>query len=370
MKFLPTLYSRTATGAIQQWTVEIDEGKYRTIYGQQNGKETTTEWTVAQSTNVGRANERDIYKQAFFEAKALWKKKKESGCWEKIEDIDNVSFTEPMLAQKYEDRLNELVYPLYCQPKLDGIRCIVDRNGMRSRNGKSIVSCPHIFNRLKPVFHNNPNIIFDGELYCDKLANDFNKISSLVKKTKPTENNLMESDATIQYWIYDIVDTTKIFSERTEIIRDIFDKYKLGDTFVRVSTHKVYNESDLTKLYEQWIDDGYEGQMVRTNTPYEQKRSKNLLKRKEFQDREYIIVDIKEGDGNKTGMAGYMILRNDDQETFRSNIKGNRYYLRELLKDRKQLIGRLATVKFFNLTPEKKVPRFPYVIKIREGFDI
>ena len=30
----------------------------------------------------------------------------------------------------------------------------------------------------------------------------------------------------------------------------------------------------------------------------------------------------------------------------------------------------MATVKYFNLTPDKKIPRFPYVIKIRETFDM
>lgn len=120
MKTLPTLYSRTNTGAIQEWTIEIDGDKYRTVYGQVDGKKITTEWTTAISTNTGRANARDGNEQAIFEAKATWKKKKDSGYWDKVEDIDNVAFIEPMLAQKYEDRINELVMPMYTQPKLDG----------------------------------------------------------------------------------------------------------------------------------------------------------------------------------------------------------------------------------------------------------
>ena len=35
---------------------------------------------------------------------------------------------------------------------------------------------------MKPLFETNPDLIFDGELYADKFANDFNAICSLVKK--------------------------------------------------------------------------------------------------------------------------------------------------------------------------------------------
>jgi DNA ligase-1 len=369
-KPLPTLFSRTSTGAIQEWTIEVSGDRYRTVYGQTDGKKIETEWTVAKPKNEGRANARTAEQQAQSEAKALWKKKQESGYWENVADIDRTAFIEPMLAQKYEDRKDEIVFPVYCQPKLDGIRCITSIEGMQSRNGKSIVSCPHIYQKLKKVFKDWPSIVFDGELYCDKLNNDFNKITSLVKKTKPTENDLMESDATIQYWIYDVVNTGVTFSERTKLIEHIFKKYDLDSSFVRVETYIANDSKGLDMLYESWIDAGYEGQMVRVDRPYEQKRSAFLLKRKEFQDREYPIVDVCEGEGNKTGMAGYMVLRNDDGETFRSNIKGDRAYLRELLSKRDSLIGKPATVKFFNLTPDKKVPRFPYVIKIREDFDV
>lgn len=54
---LPTLYSRTNTGAVQTWTVEVSNDSYRTIHGQLNGKLQTTEWTQCYTTNEGRANE-------------------------------------------------------------------------------------------------------------------------------------------------------------------------------------------------------------------------------------------------------------------------------------------------------------------------
>ena len=46
MKLLPTLFSRTSTGAIQQWTVQIDGNKFRVESGQTDGKKVLSEWTV------------------------------------------------------------------------------------------------------------------------------------------------------------------------------------------------------------------------------------------------------------------------------------------------------------------------------------
>lgn len=371
MKPLPTLYSRTSTGAIQEWTIEVEGDKYRTTYGQTDGKKITTEWTVAKPTNVGKANERSGEKQAQSEAKSVWKKKKESGYWEDVNDIDKAQFIEPMLAENFKDRKDEIPWAegVYVQPKLDGNRCIDSVDGMQSRNGKPIVSCPHIHRKLKKVFEKYPQLILDGELYADKFANDFDHLSSIVRKSKPTENDLMESDALMQYWIYDIVDTTKTFEERHEIVKNIFKEFKLDHSFVMVETVKVYSLKEATEHYERWVDAGMEGGMVRLNAFYKHGRGAVLLKWKDFQDREYRIKEIVEGDGNKSGMAGRAILYNDDQSTFKSNFKGNRAFLKKLLAEKDQYVDGIATVKFFNLTPSG-VPRFPYIIKIyRKGED-
>ncbi len=365
MNKLPTLYSRTTTGAIQEWTIEIDGGQYRTIHGQTDGKKTTTKWTIAEATNVGRANERDIKAQALFEAQAVWQHKAERGYFADVADIDNPYFIEPMLAQKYEDRKDEIAFPVYCQPKLDGIRCICTKDGMFSRQGKRFASAPHISAYLKDFFKKNPKVILDGELYADKFANDFNKICSLVKKQKPSAADLLLSAAQIQYHVYDMVDTTKVFSKRIEWLMNSLP-HTDTQLIVLVSTRKVDTQAILDEYYGTWREAGYEGQMVRVDSCYEQKRSKNLLKRKEFQDAEYRIVGIGEGAGNRSSMAGYAIMENKDGSNFRSNIKGTHEFLTELWKNRssEEVMGAYATVQFFNLTPDG-VPRFPYIVAIR-----
>lgn len=360
---LPTLYSRTSTGAIQQWTVEVDGNRYRTVYGQIDGKETSTKWTVAKPTNEGRSNERNAKEQALFEANAVWKNKSERGYFTDIKKVDKLAFEEPMLAQKYEDRQDEIVFPVYSQPKLDGIRCICTKDGMFSRQGKKFVSAPHISAALEPFFKKHPDAVLDGELYCDKLANDFNKICSLAKKSKPTVEDLKESAEKLEYHIYDLIDTIEVFSDRyswliTNVPANRYNQIRL------VSTSVIRSQNDLDEHYAAYVSAGYEGQMVRIDAQYERKRSKNLLKRKEFQDAEYVIESIHEGEGNRTGTAGYAILKNTNGETFKSNIKGSHEFLTELLKESDTLVGQKATVKFFNLTPAG-VPRFPFITAIR-----
>ena len=362
MTNLPILYARTQTGAIQTWAVTIHENKYQTTFGQLDGKMQTTNWTECYGTNTGRSNERTPEQQAQFEAEALWKKKKDSGYYESIQDVDVVKFVEPMLAKNFDDYKDKTYFPIYSQPKLDGIRCIVTKDGMYSRNGKDIVSCPHIQTELVSFFSSFPNAVLDGELYCDKLNNDFNKICSLVKKTKPTEDEITESAGVIQYWIYDIIRPNTFKDRMIWLIGHI----KETESIRLVDTVLCENIKQLDDLYGTYVEDGYEGQMVRLDSKYENKRSKSLLKRKEFQDREYVILDVIEGEGNKTGMAGAMVFENELGIKFNSNIKGNRDYLKEIWANKDSYKGKQATVKYFNLTPDNKLPRFPYVVAVRD----
>ena len=141
---LPTLYSRTTNGAIQIWIIEIKKNSYCTTEGLQNGKMTTNTPTICRGKSIGRSNETSDEKQAELEAIAKWNKKKESGYFENIADIDNETFTEPMLAKKFDDMFDEGMFPVYANVKLDGARCIAKKSGLFSRNGKPIISVPQL----------------------------------------------------------------------------------------------------------------------------------------------------------------------------------------------------------------------------------
>jgi DNA ligase-1 len=274
-----------------------------------------------------------------------------------------------------------------------------------TRNGKKIDAIPHILHSLEEFFEENPYAVLDGELYNHDLRDNFNKITSLVRKQKPvrTKNDTdksfekkekefaercEEAKEIIEYWIYDTptiasrsgttelvkdmitVDDNVIFYQDdpfierfNEIIMWFYDRY---DYVAVVPTFEAEDKEHLDDYYGKYLDEGFEGQMVRASeSGYENKRSKNLLKRKEFIDEEFKVIDIEEGAGNRTGTAKHLVCKNKDGKTFHSNIKGTFDYLEEILKNKKDYIGKLATIKFFQYTPDG-IPRFPYAIAFRD----
>lgn len=366
--FLQTLYKKTKKDQIQTWQIEIEDNRFRTHEGILNGAITVSEWTVCQGKSIGTKKETTPQEQALKEAQARWQKKVDKGHVTDISKVnDELPFFEPMLAHKFQDFEKDIAYPVYTQGKLDGIRCIARKDGLWSRNGKKIVSVPHIWEEIKVIFEKNPDLIFDGELYNHNLKDDFNKIISLVRKTKPTVEDLEESKKYAEYHIYDYFNpqfTALEFEERIEDIFDIFDsndfKYiKAVDTFIE------WNREDLDSNYTYLLEQGYEGQMIRAaNTAYENKRSKALLKRKEFVDEEFVIVDVIEGTGNRSNMAGNLVIDLGDGRTQGTGIKGGYDFYRDLWINKEKYIGQKATIQYQNRTPDNYL-RFPTCKSIR-----
>jgi DNA ligase-1 len=145
----------------------------------------------------------------------------------------------------------------------------------------------------------------------------------------------------------------------------LFDNYlkSFEKHCVLVETDTCNNEDEVMELYGEYVDKGFEGQMLRLDKKYENKRSKSLMKHKSFVDEEYTILDIVEGEGNRTGTAGYFVFETENGDRFKSNVKGTWEETAEMLKNKKKLIGKQATIKYFNLTPAG-IPRFPYVVNI------
>jgi len=386
---LPTLYKKTTIGKTQTWEIEVSGNKFRTISGQADGKKITNNWTVCQGKNVGKKNATTGEEQALKEAEAKHKKKLEAGYHLNLKNISKKRFYEPMLAQdfKNKNRQSEVMADLqqvdggtvgtvFSQPKLDGIRCIAMREGLFTRTGKEITAVPHISEALESFFKLYPNAVLDGELYNHAYKDDFNKIIHLVRKQNLTDEHLSESAEMIQYHIYDapVIGNGKwamtekdLYSDRTSKLDASFVNLGLEkeDCLVIVPTVEIHGREQLDRCYEDYIEAGYEGQMVRLDGPYENKRSPKLLKRKEFVDEEYKILGYEEGEGNRAGTVKHFKFKNKDGKEFNSNVKGSFSYLTKLLEIADTLIGKEATIKYFNLTPDG-VPRFPYVIAIRD----
>lgn len=355
------LYKKTVTGAVQVWWQEIDGDRYRTHSGQVGGQIVTSDWTQAQPKNVGRSNATSAAAQATAEVESNYRRKEKDGYSATIESAkDSVRFS-PMLAKNFEDYEKKITWgeSVWCQPKLDGIRCIANAQGLWSRKGDRIVSCPHIEERLAPFFSTMPGLVLDGELYNHSLKDDFNTITSLVKTLKPTASHLAKTAEIVQYHIYDVPsDGDAIYEVRFCRIVDLVDA--TGLPLVTVPTFFARTKEALDAYYDNFLGEGYEGQMIRLDGPYEMKRSKLLLKRKEFVDSEFVVLDILEGVGNASGGAkvAWLQLDTDPSKRFKADIMGTKAERAEILKKKDSLIGKQATVKYFAQRTPAGVPRF------------
>lgn len=376
MKKFESLFNVRSDGATHQWLIQVIGNQYRTISGLVAGKKVTSAWTTCGGKNEGRSNATSPAGQAKAEAEALFQKKLDKG-YRTLKDMREKGsapkFFKPMLAKNFEDYEEEIAESfrpdlpqslLFSQPKLDGIRCVATKDGLFSRNGKPILSAPHIIKQLASFFDVNPAIVLDGELYTHKFADNFNKIVSIAKKTKPTAEDIAQSAKHLEYHIYDLFDRDYPlvkFSKRAKQVQFVCEK---GDrkSVKWVETTQVNSTTECDQLFSQYLQDGYEGQMLRQNAPYENKRSKNLIKRKVFTDCEFLVRAVLEGVGNREGMAGSLLFKTDKGKKFTAAVMGTNEYRKQLLADPKKVIGKKATVKFFQWTPDG-LPRFP-VVKI------
>jgi DNA ligase 1 len=365
---LETLYKRTATGAIQEWTIFAERGKYWTVSGQTDGKKVQSTPTVCKPKNVGKKNETTTYEQAELEAKAKWQKKIDEGYVVDQKNIDAAKILriDPMLAKNYNDYKEKLGFPLYSQPKLDGLRCVATPRQVMSRKWKPFSTLEHIRAAVAQLCEEHKNILaLDGEMYSHELKDKFEEIVSIVKQPKATAEDIERAKKLVQYHVYDYVDVdpTLTFEQRTanlnRYIKKLDRKY-----FKFVETELVTTRADLDALFEEYYAQGYEGQMIRVPaSKYEQKRTSNLLKRKEFIDEEFEIVGYKDGKGSRTNCITLRVVTEDGKE-FDSVPKGSVEYLQKLWDNRDKLIGLKATIKFQNYSDDG-IPRFNNTIKIR-----
>lgn len=361
------LFNRTLLDQIQEWSIEVSDNSYRTHEGIVGGAITSSKWTYCKGKNTGRSNETTPEEQAIKQANSIVDKKIHAGYRYTIEELSSCDkgWFQPMLAHKWDNQLSKDAV-IFVQPKFDGMRCIVRKEGMFSRNGKPIVGAPHIYEELKQVFEYFPDIILDGELYNHELKNDFNEIISHVRKTKPTEEDLQLSRDKIQYHCYDSIfknDRFLTFETRYNIVVNIIINGDLK--YVRSVETLLIPISQIHSYLEKYLEQGYEGLMIRLNTPYENRRSGSLLKYKQFIDEEFEVLDIEEGVGNRSGMMGRMFFKTKQGRQFTASSRGNEEYFKELLKNKTKYIGKMATVRYQNMTPDGS-PRFPVVITIRD----
>ena len=356
-----TLYHIDENENTRIWYMECEGNKYRAISGIEDGKLVISEWKEVFGKNTGKANVTTDEAQAHLEVQALYKKKLDRKYVNNKDEIIKSHIIEPMLAASFKG-WDPKWRSVFTQPKLDGMRCIATRDGLFSRQGKKIVSVPHIYEALSLLFIEKPDLILDGELYNHDLKDNFEELISLCRKTKPEPEDLVKAAKIIQYHVYDVVNDDNFIERDAQAY--IWTAKTASNCIRYVETLQIGNSYDLDQNYGKLLADGYEGQMIRHNTPYEHKRSKSLMKRKEFIDDEFEIIEILEGQGNWAGYAKSVQCKTKAGVIFNAGIKGSQDFNRQLLNDGDKY--KVATVRYQNMTPDGSL-RFPIAVAFYEN---
>lgn len=373
IRFEQTLYKVHSTGKVGSWTVQTllnHDDTATNIFTSVKvlgGKGVETRNNITKGKNVGRSNETTPIMQATFEAESKVKKKLDQGyLTEQPEEgavaKNSLGLSIPMKAQPIE-KVTAWEYPVLVQPKMDGHRLLAtvqdDKVVLYSRGGK-YVTIKHISSRLQGLYDSGTwdGTTLDGEVYCH--GETLQAISSLVKRPQPDSEKL-------EYHIYDMIKPVP-YRGRYERLVQILGTNDFP-VLTHTATHFVNDEETLNKYHAAFLEAGYEGTMVRQgDAGYEEgKRSKSLMKKKDFQDAEFLIVDLTEGKPNERlgTRVGLYHCKTSDGKEFTVTAPGKAPEKHEHAVNGHKNIGKAMTVKFFNYTPEG-VPFLPVALRVRE----
>ena len=399
---LDTLYKRSKTGAIQYYKVIVHTGDMGTTIVKESGQLGTTNpvfhrESVTQGKNIGKANETTPQQQAELQAKSDWQKKMDEG-YKSLEDLgighqnggvhhglftindivqvpakslqevlestlprfntDASGNIKPMLAKDYT-KVKNIKFPVLVQRKLDGVRCllILNKDGMQflSRSGKVYDTLGHIEQTIPTLDSKMYPIILDGEIYSDEL--NFQEIVSAVKALKP-------SSAQLKYRVYDVVNGD-MQNERIKFAEYMVSHIN-SNHIQSVETLHVFNMQEVKDLHDRFVQEGYEGAMIRIPSgKYGQgQRSSDLLKVKEFDETEFRHVAWEFGQREEDLIAVCHTLSGIE---FRAKMQGTREQKKHILDLYPEYNPkRVLTVKHFGYTDNTDIPRFPIGKAIRD----
>lgn len=287
----------------------------------------------------------------------------------------------PMLAEKLEN-LEDVKYPVYASPKLDGIRCLVINGKAVTRKLKPLPN-KYIREQLEAKFK---DLDVDGEIMIPGM--DFNAIQSAVMCVK--------GEPQFDYIVFDLVDSEKSYEERRQELHDTHVAGKIDKVLLGIL---IGNQSYLLHEEQMYLSMGYEGVMLRSpEGKYKFGRSTvkqgYLLKLKRFDDSEAKVIGFEERMHNtneahedalghtershaKAGMVGVDTLGSfivyDPKLDKKFNIgtgKGLDDSYRKLIWDnRGNYMGKLITYTYQELS-KYGVPRFPSFKGFRSELDV
>ena len=240
-----------------------------------------------------------------------------------------------MLAQPMNEKtLKNIKFPAFSQLKADGMRCIafITSNNVRmfSRNGTEII-CEPLKNTLMTIgqieenlLSDNVALMLDGELICykdNKLLDrkTSNGICNKVLKGTASENELN----LIQMQLWDIVRVDsntfspledKSYEARLEDLYSILNMSIFSKLEV-IPTEVVNSMEEALEHFQKMLSQGLEGTILKNqDAKWSNTRSKDLVKLKEENTIDLLVVDIEEGSGDFEGGLGAIICETSDKK--------------------------------------------------------
>ncbi len=277
-----------------------------------------------------------------------------------------------MLAGTYAP--DRIAYPVRVQPKLDGVRMVAIATSLpghgpgtgvklRTRNGNDLGHLAKLFqddilNILKRL---DGDAVLDGELYAPQGG--FQSTVSLVKSRSMADTDRQG----LEYHVFDVcMNSNAPFVDRERALRTAFRSARTGSRLRLVSSRIASSESEVNRMLEEYVKQGYEGIIIRSPGGLYQpgKRSSGMWKLKRFQDAEFEIVRVLEASGKDAGTPVFE-CKTRTGRSFRARPQGSLQQRRHMFRQRSQLIGRQLTVRFQELTDDG-VPRFPVALAVRD----
>lgn len=291
---------------------------------------------------------------------------------------------EVALATKYEPRFCDFENEEWlASRKLDGVRCIIRKEHESvkaySRQGNELTTIQKVLDDVALI---PGNFVLDGEIcLMDNKGNE--SFKGLMKQIKK-KNHQIDNP---KYVIFDYLTLEEFDTKKgTATLEDRYINLQgcdltQTDTLSLLEQHPIESHEHLNEIILAADDEGFEGVMVRKNTGYEGKRSKNLLKCKKFHDAEYKVVScdfeqhriIKEGKEVLVPMLAQAYITHKGHEV----AIGSGWSQEQRIKyeaNPQELIGKTITVQYFEETTNKKGEtslRFPTVKHVYEqGRDV
>lgn len=345
-----------------QWAVH-----YHTISGYRGMTMTQSADTIiSEGKNLGKINATNALTQADKVCRSKYAAKIKAG----YSETDTAPGTAtsampfPMAVKTWRDHGSKLTYPLFIQPKLDGVRLLakyVDgRIELYTRRLRPVVGFVRIREDLLQMFETSgiKTFIVDGELYAHDM--NLQTISGIVRNEAADE----ATKDRLQYHVFDFFDPAQPqlpFSDRHARMMQ-FMKAHASECVLANPTVRVKSEEEAESLYQSYTRDGYEGIIYKSDQrPYEfdyhkERRSAWYLKRKKQDDAEYEIIGFTHGKGKDRDCIVF-VLQTAGGRSFNCVPNGTYEYRKQLyaaaLEDFDgQFRGKLAKVLYDDLSKD------------------